>query len=136
MTLVSVTAYHHSFGEEVEASNTPTIRRLTPSCRHQLLRIALIYADAGCEVAGAGGLMIYGNSLADAYAGPAYIGRILKGANPSELPVDLTTKATRAGRQDRLWSTKSNENRKPKPARSPDRGGKHNECGAIKTKRP
>jgi hypothetical protein len=25
----------------VEASNTPTIRRLTPSCRHQLPRIAL-----------------------------------------------------------------------------------------------
>jgi hypothetical protein len=37
---VSVTAYH-SFGGEVEASNTPTIRRLTPSCRHQLPRIAL-----------------------------------------------------------------------------------------------
>jgi hypothetical protein len=41
MTLVSVTAYH-SFGGEVEASNTPTIRRLTPSCRHQLPRIAPI----------------------------------------------------------------------------------------------
>src|SRR5271163_575505 len=40
MTLVSVTA-NHSFGGEVEASNTPTIRRLTPSCRHQLPRIAL-----------------------------------------------------------------------------------------------
>ncbi|MGH6770156.1 MAG: hypothetical protein ACRECO_14160, partial [Xanthobacteraceae bacterium] len=39
MTLVSVTAYH-SFGGEVEALNTPTIRRLTPSCRHQLPRIA------------------------------------------------------------------------------------------------
>src|SRR5213083_326001 len=39
MTLVSVTAYH-SFGGEVEASNTPTIRRLTPSCRHQLPPIA------------------------------------------------------------------------------------------------
>jgi hypothetical protein len=39
MTLVLVTAYH-SFGGEVEASNTPTIRRLTPSCRHQLPRIA------------------------------------------------------------------------------------------------
>src|SRR5205823_7816670 len=36
-TLVSVTAYH---GGEVEASNTPTIRRLTPSCRHQLSPIA------------------------------------------------------------------------------------------------
>src|SRR4029077_14457945 len=40
MTLVSVTAYQ-SFGGEVEASNTPTIRRLTPSCRHQRPRIAL-----------------------------------------------------------------------------------------------
>src|SRR5260370_40333312 len=39
MTLVSITAYH-SFGGEVEASNTPTIRRLTPSCCHQLPRIA------------------------------------------------------------------------------------------------
>ena len=36
---MSVTVYH-SFGGEVEASNTPTIRRLTPSCRHQLPRIA------------------------------------------------------------------------------------------------
>src|SRR5882762_11675893 len=38
-TLVSVTAYH-SFIGEVEALNTPTIRRLTPSRRHQLLAIA------------------------------------------------------------------------------------------------
>jgi hypothetical protein len=38
-TLVSVTAYH-SFGGEAGASNTPTIRRLNPSCRHQLSRIA------------------------------------------------------------------------------------------------
>jgi hypothetical protein len=36
---VSVTAYH-SFAGEVEASNTPTIRRLTLSRRHQLSRIA------------------------------------------------------------------------------------------------
>src|SRR6476619_7563124 len=40
-TLVSVTAYH-SFSGEVEASNTPTIRRLIPSCRHQLSPIALL----------------------------------------------------------------------------------------------
>jgi hypothetical protein len=39
ITLSWVTAYH-SFGGEVEASNTPTIRRLTPSRRHQLSRIA------------------------------------------------------------------------------------------------
>jgi hypothetical protein len=31
---------YHSFGGEVGASNTPTIRRLTPSRRHQLSWIA------------------------------------------------------------------------------------------------
>ena len=39
ITLSWVTAYH-CFSGEVEASNTPTIRRLTPSSRHQLPRIA------------------------------------------------------------------------------------------------
>src|SRR6516164_3774479 len=39
--LVSVTAYH-SFAGEVEASNTPTIRRLTLSRRHQLSPIARV----------------------------------------------------------------------------------------------
>ena len=38
-TLVSVWAYH-SFSGEMEASEHPTIRRLIPSCRHQLSRIA------------------------------------------------------------------------------------------------
>jgi hypothetical protein len=47
-TLASVTAYH-SFGGEVEASSTPTIRRLTPSCRHQLSLIAL-RAFAVCTI--------------------------------------------------------------------------------------
>ena len=51
--------------------------------------IPTIYADAGREVAEAGGLMIYGNSLADAYRQAGIqTGRILKGAKPSELPVD------------------------------------------------
>src|SRR6266849_7420402 len=36
---------HHSFSREVEASNTPTIRRLIPSCRHQLSRIAPRWSD-------------------------------------------------------------------------------------------
>src|SRR4029077_12866512 len=54
--------------------------------------IPTIYADAGREVAGAGGLMIYGNSLADAYRRAGIqTGRILKGAKPSELPVDQAT---------------------------------------------
>ena len=38
ITLLSDTAYH-SFIREVEALNTTTIRRLTPSCRHQFLAI-------------------------------------------------------------------------------------------------
>ena len=42
-TLLSVTAYH-AFAGEVEASNTPTIRRLTPSRRHQLQAIAQVAA--------------------------------------------------------------------------------------------
>jgi putative ABC transport system substrate-binding protein len=53
--------------------------------------IPTIYADAG--LTGAGGLMIYGNSVADAYRRAGiYTGRILKGAKPSELPVDQATK--------------------------------------------
>src|ERR1700741_2435302 len=53
-TLVSVTAYH-SFAGEVEASHTPTIRRLTPSRRHQLSPIApqsSRYVDTDQEILG------------------------------------------------------------------------------------
>jgi putative tryptophan/tyrosine transport system substrate-binding protein len=55
--------------------------------------IPTIYAEGGREVALAGGLMNYGNSLADAYRRAGIqTGRILKGAKPSELPVDQATK--------------------------------------------
>src|SRR5271169_2603960 len=49
-TLVSVTAYH-SFIGEVAASNTTTIRRLTPSGRHQLLHIAPAGVPAALAIA-------------------------------------------------------------------------------------
>jgi putative tryptophan/tyrosine transport system substrate-binding protein len=54
--------------------------------------IPTIYADLGL-VTGADGLMSYGNSVADAYRRAGiHTGRILKGAKPSELPVDQATK--------------------------------------------
>jgi putative ABC transport system substrate-binding protein len=54
-------------------------------------RVVAIYADR--EIAEAGGLISYGASRATAYhqAG-GYIGRILKGEKPSDLPVVLPTK--------------------------------------------
>jgi putative ABC transport system substrate-binding protein len=64
--------------------------------REQIVELAAQHAIptlAGREVSGANGLMSYGSSLADAYRRAGiHTARILKGAKPSDLPVDQATK--------------------------------------------
>jgi putative ABC transport system substrate-binding protein len=56
-------------------------------------RDAIPVAYANRDFVVEGGLMSYGNDVADGYRRAAlYVGRILKGENPAELPVDQATK--------------------------------------------
>jgi putative ABC transport system substrate-binding protein len=65
--------------------------------REQIIALAARHAVptiyVNREMAGADGLMSYGNSLADAYRRAGlHTAKILKGENPAELPVDQATK--------------------------------------------
>jgi len=67
------------------------------SRRERIIALATHHSVVGCypwrEYAALGGLMSYGSNLPDAYRQSAhYVGRILKGAKPADLPVERPDK--------------------------------------------
>jgi putative ABC transport system substrate-binding protein len=118
-TLRDVAAAAHVMGLQIQVLNASTSREIDAafatfmrersdavfvgldiffiSRRAQLVNLASRHALPATyplrEFAEAGGLMSYGTNIADAYRQVgAYIGRILKGAKPADLPVVQSTK--------------------------------------------
>ena len=75
------------------AFETPCLKIGQVVLAAMLSRKNMVHFDGSCDLAVAGALMSYGASLLDAYrqAG-VYVGRILKGERPSELPIMQPTK--------------------------------------------
>ncbi len=72
--------------DPVFAANWARIAALTTGMRLPSVTVSSGYAEAG-------GLLTYGPSIADmARIAGGYVARILKGANPAQLPVELPTK--------------------------------------------
>ena len=72
--------------DPVFAAHWARIAALAAKARLPTVTVSGSYADAG-------GLMAYGPSLADlARASAGYVAKILKGANPGELPIERPTK--------------------------------------------
>ena len=92
--------FNAAFATVVQAGAGALLVRGSPlflSRRRQLVAMATRHAlPAGYisrDYAEAGGLMSYGPSLTDAYRRVgSYVGRILKGAKPADLPVEMATK--------------------------------------------
>ena len=117
--LTDMRAAAHTFGQELLVLNASTDHELDAAFamlvrarpvgilfgndaffvlrREQLVALAARYAIPAVyflrEFAEVGGLMSYGDGLTDAYRRVGdYVGRILKGANPADLPVQQSTK--------------------------------------------
>src|SRR5262249_8398781 len=106
-TLREVGVAARAIGLQIQTVNASTIREIKPAfttfvrdpahayftgCRSYLVPLAPRHgfpaSYPACDFAEAGGLMSYGANIADAWRQVgSYVGRILKGAKPADLPV-------------------------------------------------